>query len=215
MISKKLSLLAIAAVLLAGCTMIPKYARPEAPVPAGWPNGPAYRESRSAQGARLPPDLQWREFFADERLQTIIGTALKNNRDLRVAALNVEKARALYRIQRAELLPVVGATGSGIKERAVENFFAPRIAGDGGTVQRQSGRQLPGRSTFSAASAAWKNGRLRNTSPRTGPPQRADPAGVRSRQRLSDACRGSGKSRTGPIDPRGPAASYNLIRRRS
>jgi outer membrane protein, multidrug efflux system len=59
-------------------------------------------------------DLQWRQFFADERLQAIIATALKNNRDLRVATLNVERARALYRIQRAELLPTVesGLTGS-------------------------------------------------------------------------------------------------------
>jgi multidrug efflux system outer membrane protein len=129
MISKKLSLLAIAAFLLAGCTMIPKYTRPEAPIPAVWPNGPAYKETPSTQGAPVAADLQWREFFADERLQTIVATALKNNRDLRVAALNVEKARALYRIRRAELLPVVEATGSGLKERAVENFFGVPVAG--------------------------------------------------------------------------------------
>ena len=62
----------------------------------------------------MPPTCNWREFFADERLQSIIETALKNNRDLRVAALNVERARALYRIQRAELFPKVetGVTAS-------------------------------------------------------------------------------------------------------
>jgi multidrug efflux system outer membrane protein len=112
---KKLGLfLAITAVLLTGCTMIPKYTRPEAPVPEGWPSGPAYKETPSTQGAPVPADLQWQEFFAGERLQAIIDTALKNNRDLRVAALNVERARALYRIQRAELLPVVetGLTAS-------------------------------------------------------------------------------------------------------
>ncbi|MGA2400103.1 MAG: efflux transporter outer membrane subunit [Syntrophobacteraceae bacterium] len=129
MISKKLSLLAIAAVFLTGCTMIPKYTRPEAPIPAGWPSGPAYKEPPAAQGAPVAADLQWREFFADERLQAILETALKNNRDLRVAALNVEKSRALYRIQRAELLPVVGASGSGLKERAVEKFFGTSVAG--------------------------------------------------------------------------------------
>ncbi len=129
MIWKKLSLLAIAAFFLTGCTMIPKYTRPEAPIPAGWPSGPAYKETPAMQGAPVAADLQWREFFADERLQAIMEAALKNNRDLRVATLNVEKARALYRIQRAELLPVVEATGSGLKERAVENFFGTASAG--------------------------------------------------------------------------------------
>jgi multidrug efflux system outer membrane protein len=61
--------------------------------------------------------LPWREFFTDGRLQEIIGIALKNNRDLRLAALNVERARALYGIQRAELLPTINAVGSGSKER--------------------------------------------------------------------------------------------------
>jgi multidrug efflux system outer membrane protein len=111
------SLVAATAVLLTGCTMIPNYTRPEAPIPADWPSGSAYKETPDTQGAPAAVDLQWREFFTDERLQTIIETALKNNRDLRVAALNVERARALYRIQRAELLPTADATGSAIKER--------------------------------------------------------------------------------------------------
>jgi outer membrane protein, multidrug efflux system len=110
MIKKLYSFLAITAVLLTGCTMIPKYTRPEAPVPAAWPSGPAYKETPATQGGPVTAELQWRQFFIDERLQKIIDTALKNNRDLRVAALNVERARALYRIQRAELLPTV-ATG--------------------------------------------------------------------------------------------------------
>ncbi|MGC9966510.1 MAG: efflux transporter outer membrane subunit [Syntrophobacteraceae bacterium] len=115
MTGKTILLLVVAGVFLTGCTMIPKYTRPEAPVPSGWPSGPAYKET--PQGALVVADLKWHEFFADERLQTIIETALKNNRDLRVAALNVEKARALYRIQRAELLPTAEATGSGIRQR--------------------------------------------------------------------------------------------------
>jgi multidrug efflux system outer membrane protein len=102
---------------LTGCMLIPKYNKPEAPVPAAWPSGPAYKDTRGEPGAPLAADLKWREFFADERLQTIIETALNNNRDLRVASLNVERARALYRIQRAELLPTVNAVGSGGKER--------------------------------------------------------------------------------------------------
>lgn len=102
-------------VCLSGCTLIPAYIRPQAPVPSGWPGGPAYKEA--PQGAPAVADLKWRQFFSDPRLQTIIETALTNNRDLRVAALNVEKARALYRIQRAELLPTAQATGNGIRQR--------------------------------------------------------------------------------------------------
>ena len=75
----------------------------------------------------MAADLQWREFFADGRLQTIIATALKNNRDLRVAALNVERARALYRIQRAELLPTVDTGVTASKQHV-------RISGSTGLV---------------------------------------------------------------------------------
>jgi multidrug efflux system outer membrane protein len=102
--------------------MIPEYTRPEAPVPAGWPSGPAYQETPSAQGPVPAADLQWRKFFGDERLQKIIETALNNNRDLRLAALNVERARAIYGIQRAELFPALNATGSGSKERVAGEF---------------------------------------------------------------------------------------------
>jgi multidrug efflux system outer membrane protein len=119
MIKKPFSFLAITAVLLAGCTMVPKYTRPDAPVPAGWPSGPAYKETTSAPGASVAADLQWREFFTDERLQNIIETALKNNRDLRVAALNVERARALYRIQRVELFPKLETGVSASKQRVM------------------------------------------------------------------------------------------------
>jgi multidrug efflux system outer membrane protein len=103
--------------LLGGCTLAPEYTRPAAPVPADWPTGEAYQETNSAASAPTAAELPWREFFTDERLQKIIGIALNNNRDLRLAALNVERARAYYGIQRAELLPTVQAVGSGSKER--------------------------------------------------------------------------------------------------
>jgi multidrug efflux system outer membrane protein len=114
---RKLFLLFGLFAFLTGCTLIPKYTKPEAPVPSSWPSGPAYKESKAAPGAPLAADLKWREFFTDDRIQKIIETALNNNRDLRVASLNVERARALYRIQRAELLPTVNAVGSGGRER--------------------------------------------------------------------------------------------------
>ena len=139
--------------MLAGCTLIPKYTKPEAPVPSSWPSGPAYKETKATPGAPGATDLKWREFFTDERLQKIIETALNNNRDLRVAALTVERARALYRIQRAELLPAVNAVGSWNKERvpADATGFGVPI-----NVQEYSviSASVPGRSTFSGVSAA-------------------------------------------------------------
>ena len=113
MLRKILSLLSISAVFMAGCSFAPDYNRPKAPVPTAWPKGPAYKEAASAQTAPIADSLRWRQFFCDKRLQKLIETALKNNRDLRLAALNVERARAGYRIQRAELIPAVDLNASG------------------------------------------------------------------------------------------------------
>ncbi|MFZ5451004.1 MAG: efflux transporter outer membrane subunit [Thermodesulfobacteriota bacterium] len=110
---------------LSGCTMVPQYTRPAAPVPAAWPSGPAYKETAAAPGAAITADLKWREFFTDEQLQKIIETALNHNRDLRLAALQVERARALYRVQRTELLPRVETNVIASKQRV-------RISGQSG-----------------------------------------------------------------------------------
>jgi multidrug efflux system outer membrane protein len=109
--------LVIVALWVGGCTLIPEYTRPEPPVPAQWPAGPAYREPASAPGVPPAPEVGWRDYFTDERLQALIEAGLKNNRDLRVAALNVDLARALYRIQQVEILPVVDATGRLLDQR--------------------------------------------------------------------------------------------------
>ena len=101
---------------LGGCNLMPHYTRPEAPVPADWPSGPAY-QAQADPGAPVPQDLHWRDFFSDPKLQKTIDLALNNNRDLRLAALNVERARALYRIQRAELFPVVQTGFTASKQR--------------------------------------------------------------------------------------------------
>lgn len=91
--------------LLAGCvSMAPTYERPAAPVADAFPDTPA---SAAAIGAAA--DLEWQQFFGDARLKQLIGLALQNNRDLRVAVLNIEQARAQYQIRRADQLPTVGA----------------------------------------------------------------------------------------------------------
>lgn len=105
------------ALTLAGCTLAPEYARPTAPVPTKWPEGAAYAEASTPTDALGVEELQWQEFFTDPALRQVIGTALTNNLDLRVAVLNVERARALYGIQRAELWPTVDAVGRGTRQR--------------------------------------------------------------------------------------------------
>jgi multidrug efflux system outer membrane protein len=117
MIRKTLLPIALMVLFFGGCTMIPKYERPQAPIPGGWPSGAAYKEKAPMQSVPLADELKWEEFFTDERLRAVIGAALQNNRDLRVTALNVERARALYGIQRAELSPTVNAAGNGIRQR--------------------------------------------------------------------------------------------------
>lgn len=100
---KRLSVLVAA--LLAGCSMQPKYVRPEPPVPLSWPVGDSYLRQSEA----LLPAITYRDIFRDPRLQSLIEQALANNRDLRTAAANVAVARERYRIQRADRLPTVDA----------------------------------------------------------------------------------------------------------
>lgn len=103
-------------VFLSGCSLIPDYTRPEAPVPPEWPRGEAYRNAVGPAGAPVVPGLRWQDFFTDARLQKLIGIALENNRDLRLAALNVAKTQAMYGVERAELLPAAGVSANGGKQ---------------------------------------------------------------------------------------------------
>ena len=99
---KRLTIPLIAA-LLAGCSMTPAYERPTAVVPPSWPVGDAYlRQSEASL-----PALTFEQVFTAPGLRTLVGQALVNNRDLRIAAANIRAARAQYRIQRADLLPQV------------------------------------------------------------------------------------------------------------
>lgn len=109
------SLIALAVLALAGCTLAPKYGRPAPAISPNWPAVP--RAKQSPINAIPAADIGWREFFRDPRLQRLIKLALTNNPDLRVASLNVELSRAQYRIQRAALLPEINATGSGLRQR--------------------------------------------------------------------------------------------------
>jgi multidrug efflux system outer membrane protein len=96
--------------MLAGCDLAPKYVRPAGAVPATLPQGGIYPPA--ASDAPDVTRIGYRDFFTDERLRQVIAQGLANNRDLRVAAANVLAARAQYRIQRADLLPTIAATGT-------------------------------------------------------------------------------------------------------
>ena len=93
-----------ATVLLSGCSLAPDYVRPAAPVSQSWPQG--------GSSPTIAEQPGWRDFFTDPDLRLLIQQALDNNRDLRVAALNIEAARASYRISEANLLPTVNAAAS-------------------------------------------------------------------------------------------------------
>lgn len=97
--------------------MMPDYTRPEASVPEKWPVSSGDHDEQVAADIPLATELNWRQFFTDERLQQAIKLALDNNRNIRVAALNVEKIQGYYRIQRAALLPTLDAAGSGLVRR--------------------------------------------------------------------------------------------------
>lgn len=115
---RRVKVLALAALFfISGCSLAPLYTKPEAPIPEQWPQGAAYKDSSVMAGAEQVQKLKWQEFFTDKKLQKIIETALQNNRDLRLSALNVERARALYGIQRAELFPVLNSVETGSKQR--------------------------------------------------------------------------------------------------
>jgi multidrug efflux system outer membrane protein len=98
-----------AAALLAGCSLAPTYERPASPVAAAWPQGEAYKPVQTATDAKPASEIAWKDFIGDQQLREVVELALKNNRDLRVSALNIEKARAQYGIDRAAQLPKVNA----------------------------------------------------------------------------------------------------------
>ncbi len=100
---------AIASVLMfSGCaTLVPDRTSVAPAIPVQWPADAGQRQATDVAA------LGWRDFFTDPRLQQVIDQALENNRDLRVAVLNVERARGQYRIQRADRVPALAVQAQG------------------------------------------------------------------------------------------------------
>ncbi len=110
------SVLAAAALLaLSGCSLTPTYERPALAVPAQLP-ADAGAASAQAADAKAVAELPWASYFPDARLQGLIRLALDNNRDLRVAVLNIEQLRALYQIQQADRFPTLNGSISGTRQ---------------------------------------------------------------------------------------------------
>lgn len=97
---------------ITGCSLAPEYRRPDSPVSGSWPKGDAYMNTRLAKAETSAAEVKWQDFFVNQKLGRVVGLAIKNNRDLRVAILNIEKARALYQVQRSELFPNIKGSAS-------------------------------------------------------------------------------------------------------
>lgn len=140
---KSILILLAGTTLLAGCNLAPKYERPAGAVPVTLPQGGVY--------AAAPTDavdvsrIGWRDFFLDDRLRQVIETGLANNRDLRIAAANVQQARAQYRVQRADRLPTVNATGTGVY---TNNIFGAGGGAGGGSQDIEAYQATVGLSAF-------------------------------------------------------------------
>jgi multidrug efflux system outer membrane protein len=132
----------IATAALAACsTMAPTYERPAAPVAGEFPSGPAYKPA--PDGGSPAGDIGWRDFLADPRLQRLVEIALKNNRDLRVAMLNVAEVQAQYRVQRAALFPQVSGSVGASQSRSPAS-------------QAQSGKSAVSPQYSVGLSASWE-----------------------------------------------------------
>src|SRR5690606_16106173 len=102
---------------LSGCSMAPTYKRPDAPIATTYPGREEAAQGTQAANQQQAWEIGWRNFFHDPRLQSLIATALENNRDLRVAALRIEEARSLYDIQWADRVPNLDIAATGQRAR--------------------------------------------------------------------------------------------------
>lgn len=115
------------ALLLAGCSMIPQYERPAAPVADAWPAGVS--AAAPAAPTQIATELPWQDFVQDARLRSVIAMALEHNRDLRLASLAIEQARAQYQIRRADRTPTVNLAASGSRQPADDGISSVYTAG--------------------------------------------------------------------------------------
>jgi len=154
---KRASLASLLAALSSACTLMPHYQRPALPVSTSWPADAAVPADRAATPpSRLPggsdvaaDQIGWRDFFRDPRLQQLIEIALDNNRNLRIAVLNVAASQAQFRVQRSNLFPSISASGAETVEYLGSNSALP-IPAPAGSVGSAGGSGFTFR-TFTAS----------------------------------------------------------------
>ncbi|ELX08992.1 RND efflux system outer membrane lipoprotein [Janthinobacterium sp. HH01] len=108
------------ALLLGACSLTPVLEKPLPPVPASFTSALA-----SSPEAGTGADLGWKTMFGDPRLQSLIDLALKNNRDLRLALLNVQAVRAQFDIQDSARLPTLSANAGVTRQRSPAGDGSP------------------------------------------------------------------------------------------
>ena len=118
----KFKLLTLSAVfVLAGCSLAPDYQRPALPVPQQF----SLSQNALVSAPMGYQDTGWRTFFVDPQVKALIGEALINNRDLRMAVLKVQEARAQYGVTDADRYPQLTAGSSGT--------YSGKLKGDSST----------------------------------------------------------------------------------
>ena len=105
---KTFSLSAIALLVLSGCQLAPEQKDLVLPVSDAYASGTA--QSAAQQ-------LNWQQFFNDEKLQTLISQSLEHNKDMQIAVLNVQRVRGLYQIEDSALYPSLDLNASGTRQR--------------------------------------------------------------------------------------------------
>ncbi len=128
---KQLVLTLAATLALSACSLTPVYQRPELAVPAQLA---ANATANSAADASAPSvaEVPWRQYFADPRLQKLVQLALDNNRDLRVAVLNIEQLRAAYQVQNADRFPTLNGSVSGTRQPSAVSPYPLTTSVSGG-----------------------------------------------------------------------------------
>ncbi|MDH1142569.1 TolC family protein, partial [Pseudomonas mosselii] len=128
MLMRNLAISFALAVTLTGCSLAPTYQRPEAPVAAEWGDAAGHHGKAVEQ-------LDWQGFIVDPSLRQLVGTALDNNRSLRQTLLDIEQARAQYRIQRADRVPGLNAGASGNRQHLPADLSSNGREGVSSTYQ--------------------------------------------------------------------------------
>ncbi|HEX6994478.1 MAG TPA: efflux transporter outer membrane subunit [Gammaproteobacteria bacterium] len=135
MTSVRRRIAAAAALALAGCELAPPHVRPDLPTAAGFP---AEYVDDPLDGVRAP-EVDFRTFIDDARLEALIAAALERNRDLTIAVARIEEARGTFRVQRSERVPTLGASADSTRSRIVAGGAVGGFpSGSGGTIESRA-----------------------------------------------------------------------------